>query len=408
MPEAKFAGGVYVAMVTPFDADEEVDLGAFRAVLEYVVGCGAKGILVAGTTGEAHSLSSDEREQLWRSAVKWARGRAAVLAGTGWSTTREALRFQEIAADCGCDAALALTPWFERPSQDGLLAYYSELAEAARIPLFAYHNPSRTGLDWPAEGIAEAARELRGGLAGVKDSAHRPERVRVIREGAPPGFFIFSGGAHQREEFGAAGADASISALANALPAEAVDAYGGDEAKRDYFAEVTGHLQRSGNLIALLKHMMNEMDLPVGRPRRPHDALPPGEAAAAPKLRYRGGAASPRPAERFGEDLVVHVTFPDIVEKCLAAPPPAGLARGVIYSADEDGRCYNHHAQIVRFGGRFLVGWSAGWLNEDSPGQVVMVSTSADGRDWSEPRPMMPPPEDRLRWTMGGFWELDG
>ncbi len=408
MTECKLTGGLCVALVTPFDADENLDLGAFRAVLEYAVGCGVDGVVAAGTTGEGHALSADERGDLWRAAVRGARGRVPVIAGTGATTTREALGLLALAAEAGCDAALALTPWFEKPTPQGIKSYYAELAEHASVPLLLYHNPSRTGLAWPAEHIAEVARQLAGPVIGVKDSAHDPARAAAIRAAAPEGFLIYSGWPHRRAEFAAAGADGCISALAGALPAEALDAYNGDAAKAEYFGSVHAHLRRSANFIALLKHMMTEMDLPAGRPRRPHGALPSRELAAAPELRFRGGAASPRPAATFKASETVHLLAPGLFERCLASAPPAGTETVTVYRASGDDYGYNHHAQIARHDGRFYAGWSAGWVNEDSPGQVVRVSTSADGREWSAPQPAMPLPEGRLRWTMGGFWPHHG
>jgi 4-hydroxy-tetrahydrodipicolinate synthase len=406
--DSRLTGGVYAAIVTPFDDGENLDLGAFRAVLEYVVGCGVNGLVVAGTTGEAHALKEGEREALWSAAVKHVRGRCPIIAGTGATTTREALELQRVAAACGCDAALALTPWFEKPSPEGILAYYSDLAEVAELPLLLYHNPTRTGLDWPAEHIAEVALRLEGKAVGVKDSAQDPERVRVIRDGAPPGFLIYSGGAHAREEFRAAGADGCISALACALPAEALEAYRGDPAKREYFGRVAACLSRSQNYVTLLKYMMTEMDLPAGRVRRPHDLLPRKERENAPELRYRGGGSREPPAWDYSAAEVVPLMSPGLLEECLAAEPISGLEVASVYTANAEDYCYNHHAQIAHFDGRYWVGWSAGWCNEDSPGQVVRVSTSVDGKTWTEPEFAMPGPEDSLRWTMGGFWELDG
>ncbi len=404
----KLGGGVYAAIVTPFDSGERPDPGAFRAIVEYVVGCGIGGLVVAGTTGENHALAREEKESLWSAAAKWARGRCPVVAGTGATTVREALVLQKIAADCGCDAALALTPWFEKPSPEAILRYYSDLAEAAEIPLLLYHNPSRTGLDWPAEHVAEVARKLDGRVVGVKDSAHDPRRVRTIRDGAPEGFMIFSGWPHTRAEFEAAGADGVIDALAGALPAETVEAWEGNAGKRAYVERVYAHLNRSGNYIALLKHMMNAMDLPAGPARRPFDSADPREIAGAPELRFRGGAAEVRPAWGFRDDQAVHLIDRGLVDACAAAPEMAGLSSSVVYRAEADDYCYNHHPQITWFDGRFWLGWSAGFCNEDSPGQVVRVATSTDGVNWSGPEFVMPCPQDRLRWTMGGFWQHRG
>lgn len=404
----KLVGGVNAALVTPFDENENLDLGAFRAVLEYVVGCGVNGIVVAGTTGEAHALTDDEREQLWRASVKWTRGRCPVIAGTSATSTRQSLRLQEVAADCGCDAALALPPWFENPVPEAIERFYADLADAAKIPLLLYHNPSRTKLDWPAEHLAGVARKLHGPVIGVKDSAHDLDRVKTIRRDAPEDFLIFAGWPHRRVAFEGAGANGTIDALASALPAEAVESWNGEEAKLIYFGLVYSHVNRSTNYIALLKHMMSEMDLPAGKSRRPFDYVPPAELKAAPELRYRGGAADEKPKWGFAESDVVKLLEPGLFEKSLESDPIAGLENASVYRAEGDDYCYNHHAQIFQFNDRYFIGWSAGWTNEDSPGQVVRYSVSSDGKTWSEPKEVMPPPEDRLRWTMGGFWELDG
>jgi 4-hydroxy-tetrahydrodipicolinate synthase len=406
--DSKLVGGVYAAIVTPFDANEKLDLGAFRAVLEYVVGCGVQGLVVAGTTGEGHALAAKEKKALWNAAVKHTRARCPVVAGTGATTTRQALELQRMATDCGCDALLPLTPWFEKPSPDAILAYYSDLADAAKLPILLYHNPSRTGLDWPAEHIAEVACKLAGKVVGVKDSTHKPERVRVLRENTPDDFLIFSGWPYARAEFEAAGANGAIDALATVLPAETVDAWNGIPEKLEYVRSVYRQLHKSRNYIALLKHMMNQMDLPAGRVRRPHDILSDEEKKSAPELRYRGGAAGQPPAWGYSSAEVQPLLAPGLLEECIAAPPVKGLEISSAFKASDDDYCYNHHAQITHFDGRFWVGWSAGWCNEDSPGQVVRVATSRDGKSWSQPEFVMSPPEGALRWTMGGFWEFDG
>ena len=187
-------GGLYAALVTPFAGDESLDPGAFRAVCEYVVGCGVDGIVVAGTTGEAHALSAEEREALWKLAVGQARGRVPVVAGAGATTAREARRLIKLAADCGCDAAMVLTPWFERASPAAVESYYAELAETSPLPMLLYHIPSRTGLDWPPEAVGAVARRLfPGKVIGIKDAMQSPARVAAIRKAVPPGFLIFSG-----------------------------------------------------------------------------------------------------------------------------------------------------------------------------------------------------------------------
>jgi 4-hydroxy-tetrahydrodipicolinate synthase len=404
-PPPRIRGGVYAALVTPFDETDALDLGAFRCIVEYVVGCGIHGIVVAGSTGENHALDDAEKEQLWRAAVAVARGRCPVVAGTGATTTCHALRLQRIAADCGCDAAMALTPWFGRPSTEAVHRYYAALAEQATIPILLYHIPSLTGLDWPPEAVARIAREFPGRVIGLKDATNTVERVRALRPLLPPEFLLFSGGPHQRAAFEAAGTNGHIDSLATALPAEAVDAWNGQPRNTAYFTEVGAALGKATNWIAFLKHMMSAMDLPAGRPRRPHDALTEEEKRNAPNLRTRGGTLSSRPAWGYTDADIAPLLGPGLYERCLAAKPIQGLERFMVFRAAEGDCCYNHHAQLAWFDNRFWVGWSAGWYNEDSPGQMVRVATSADGRSWSAPMTVTPPPEGRLRWAMGGFWD---
>ena len=280
-------GGVYAALVTPFDESEALDLPAFQAIVECVVGCGVHGIVVAGSTGESHALDAGEKERLWRAAVQGARGRCQVVAGTGATTTREAARLQKVAADCGCSAAMAITPWFAHPTPEAVLRYYAELAELTTIPLILYHIPSLTGLDWPPEAVAAVARELRGAVIGLKDATGDSERVRIVRKLVPEGFLIFAGGPHQRTEYSAAGTDGCIDSLATALPAEAVAAWNGEARSIDCYTKTYAQLSCSQNFIAMLKYAMSGMGLPAGRPRRPHDGLSDEEKKSAARLSAR-------------------------------------------------------------------------------------------------------------------------
>ena len=405
----KITGGLLIPTVTPFDAREEVDLGAFRAILEYQIGGGIDGVLITGTTGEGHSLTVDERRALWTTAVAQARGRIPVLAGTGATTTRQAAELLAIAGECGVDAAVILTPWFEMASPAALAEYYARLAEDSPLPILLYHNPPKTHIDWPPEAIGELAHKLAGKVIGIKDSFNTPARVERIRSLACEGFLIFSGGAGNRAEYAAAGADGCIDMAANMLPAEAAMAYAGDARKIDFFRRVNEVIRSSSNPIAMLKALMTAMDLPAGPCRHPHNHLEPGELENAPQLRFREGAFSrPAVAKAATPPKPVPLLKAGLLEACLAAEPPADAWTATVFLAAEGRRQYSHHPQIIRFDGRFWVAFSAGWVNEDSPGQVVLFSTSEDGRDWSDPKPVMDPPEGPLRWTMSAFAVEDG
>jgi 4-hydroxy-tetrahydrodipicolinate synthase len=422
MAGQRLSGGLYAAVITPFDEREEVDLGAFRAVVEYVVSEGIEGLVVAGTVGEAHALTAEERAGLWRTAVEQARGRVPVVAGTGATTTRAARRLLTLAADCGCDAAMVLTPWFEPVTAEVIEHYFVEVAEGAPLPILLYHNPSRTHVDWPPEAVAAVARRLAGAVVGYKDSAHDPARVAAVRALVPKEFVIYAGTPAERSVYAEAGANGAIDGLAGALPAECADAWAGDPRHARNVAAVQACLRRSVNFIALLKAMMCQMGLPAGKPRRPNDVFPAAELEAARAALALGGrlVASPasllladapttpvRPTGDATRSAAVHLMAPGLVERCLAAAP-IRAERTPVYRGQPGQYQYNHHAAIACFDGRFFAAWSAGWVNEDAPGQTVVWSTSADGRRWSEPLEAVPTPEGRARWTCGQFWERDG
>lgn len=410
MGAGTLTGGLCVACVTPFDRDEAVDTDAYRSIAEHLIASGVDALVVAGTTGEAHALGLEERRVLWETAVAHAAGRVPVVAGVGATTTRQAKRFLRLAADCGCDAALTLTPWFEKPSPDALESYYTELADATRIPILSYHNPSRTGLEWSVEAIAAMAGKLAGKVVGHKEATPDLERAAALRKLAPSGFLLFCGPPHRRAEFGAV-TDGCVDDLSNAVAAEAVEAYHGDTDKVRYIEPLAACLSRSSNYIALLKAMMRKVGLPAGVPRRPHHRVPEAEVDGAKALLAADGRLGAGSADEHGRPSsagnVVHLLEDGLLERCINAEPPP-LETVAICPAERGGHQYACHASIAYFGGRFFAAWSQGIINEDSPGQVVRYATSDDGRAWSDPEFVMPPPEGKLRWTNAGFWLRNG
>ncbi|MDD4890474.1 MAG: dihydrodipicolinate synthase family protein [Phycisphaerae bacterium] len=417
MAKARITGGVFAPIVTPFDADEQVDLSAFRAIVEYLAASGITGLLVTGTTSEAYTLDLDDRRKLYEAAIRQANGRLQILAGAGAVTTREAERFTALAADCGCDAACILTPWFQTPSPLGLERYLGDIADhvKGRIPLLFYHNPARTGLNWPTEHIAELANKFSGAYIGIKESSQSTDRVAAVRKLVRPEFLIYSGNAHMQPVFAPAGANGTIDPLVNALPAEALRAAGGDQGMVKTYGAIAATLAKSTNLIATLKRLMVSLGLPAGRARRPHDAVDPAQydalaaavAATGRMTAARGDGTSESHAATSGKLPPVHVITPEVLDEGLRRPP-AKASHVTLYRAVEDGFGYNHHAAITVFGGRYFAAWSAGRMNEDNPGQIVQFATSGDGVTWSAPQPVMPTPEGKNRWTNAGFWARGG
>jgi 4-hydroxy-tetrahydrodipicolinate synthase len=162
-------GSVITAMVTPFDANGALDVDAAVRLARWLVDHGNDGLVVAGTTGEAPTLSDDEKCQLW-SAVADA-VTVPVVAGCGTNDTRHTVELTRRAAACGVAGALIVTPYYNRPSQAGLFGHFQAAAEASALPVMIYDIPFRTGRKVAHETLLRLAREVRGVVA-VKDAAN--------------------------------------------------------------------------------------------------------------------------------------------------------------------------------------------------------------------------------------------
>lgn len=143
--------GVYTALITPF-AGGKPDLEAFERLIERQIEAGVSGVVVCGTTGESATLTDAERVELYRAAVRIVRGRVQVIAGSGTNGTARAAELTRAAADAGCDGGLVVTPYYNKPSQEGLYHHYRTVAEAAPgLPIILYNVPSRTGVSLEVE-----------------------------------------------------------------------------------------------------------------------------------------------------------------------------------------------------------------------------------------------------------------
>ncbi len=142
--------GAATAIVTPF-CDRSLDLPAFSRLLLRQLQAGIRTIVVTGTTGEASTLTTDEKVLLWQLAVDTAGGKATVIAGIGTNNTAQSAELARAAEQCGVDALLAVTPYYNKATQEGLYRHYVTLAEATSLPLITYNVPSRTGVELQAE-----------------------------------------------------------------------------------------------------------------------------------------------------------------------------------------------------------------------------------------------------------------
>lgn len=149
-------GGVLTAMVTPFGADGGIDEEASADLIRHLLANGSDGVVLAGTTGEGSTLTDDEDVVLWEIGVEVS-GDAPVIAGTGTNDTRHSIELTERAAGCGVDAALVVTPYYNRPTRKGILAHYEAVAGATDLPIVVYNIPQRTGTDMPNDLLAELA-----------------------------------------------------------------------------------------------------------------------------------------------------------------------------------------------------------------------------------------------------------
>lgn len=183
-------GAVLVAMVTPFDEHLDLDLEASVALARWLVGQGADGLVLAGTTGEAPTLSDDEKTDLWRAVREVVS--VPLLAGTGSNDTRHTVELSRRAAEAGMDGLLVVTPYYNRPSQAGIEAHFRAVGQATDLPFLVYDIPVRAGRKVDREVLLRLAHEVPT-MVGVKDAAGNPaESARLVAE-APDGFDLYSG-----------------------------------------------------------------------------------------------------------------------------------------------------------------------------------------------------------------------
>ncbi len=207
--------GSFVALITPF-RDGEVDDDAFQSFVEWQIEEGTDGLVPCGTTGESPTLNHDEHMRVTGLCVEAAAGRVPVLAGTGSNSTDEAVSLTRHAKEAGADGALVVTPYYNKPTQEGLYQHYRTLAEAVDIPIVIYNIPSRSIVDMSVETMARLA-ELPN-VVGVKDATAKLDRVSKQRLAMGPDFIQLSGEDATALALMAHGGHGCISVTANAAP----------------------------------------------------------------------------------------------------------------------------------------------------------------------------------------------
>jgi len=209
--------GSLVALVTPMDEVGNVDQAALERLVEFHIDNHTDAIVAVGTTGESATLDVEEHCDVVRQVVALANGHIPVIAGTGANSTREAITLTARSADLGVDACLLVTPYYNKPGQQGLYLHYKAVAEAVDIPQILYNVPGRTACDMSDETSMRLA-EIPN-IIGLKDATGDLQRAAWLVKHRPDGFALYSGDDATAMEFVLAGGDGVISVTANVMPA---------------------------------------------------------------------------------------------------------------------------------------------------------------------------------------------
>ena len=275
-------GRVIPAMVTPFNEDGALDVDASVTLAKWLVEQGSEGLVITGTTGEGPAVTDEEDWELWRAVAEAVT--VPVIAGTTTNDTAHSVHQTRKAEELGCDGILAVTPYYNRPSQEGIYAHFDAVAAATRLPVVLYDIPVRTGRKIETTTLLRLAHEIPNVVA-VKDAAGNPgETAKVIRD-APEGFEVYSGDDNLTLPLLAVGAVGVISVAAHWSAPEFVammdawEAGNADEARQINARLVESFDYETGDAApnpVPTKAMMRTLGLPVGEPRLPMGPTPDG------------------------------------------------------------------------------------------------------------------------------------
>jgi 4-hydroxy-tetrahydrodipicolinate synthase len=207
--------GSIPALVTPFK-NGELDLDTLKKLVDWQIEQGSTGLVPVGTTGESPTLSHEEHEAVVEAVVTFAAGRVPVIAGAGSNNTVEGIRLIQHAERVGADAALVVTPYYNKPTQAGLIAHYTALHDCCQLPIVIYNIPGRSVVDMSPETMGKLAQLPR--IIGVKDATGKIERVSMQRASCGPDFIQLSGEDATALGFNAHGGTGCISVTANVAP----------------------------------------------------------------------------------------------------------------------------------------------------------------------------------------------
>jgi 4-hydroxy-tetrahydrodipicolinate synthase len=209
--------GSMVALVTPMASDGGIDEESLRELVEWHITEGTDAIVAVGTTGESATLDEKEHCKVIRQVVEFVAGRVPVIAGTGANSTTEAIALTQCAKEVGADACLLVTPYYNKPTQEGLYQHFKAIAEAVDIPQILYNVPGRTACDMLPETVGRLAKV--NNIIGIKEATGDLSRVTEIRNLCGDEFILLSGDDPTAREFVLLGGQGTISVTANIAPA---------------------------------------------------------------------------------------------------------------------------------------------------------------------------------------------
>ncbi len=215
--------GSMVALITPMFEDRSVDFGALESLVEFHIDQGTSAIISMGTTGESATLDRDEHIEVMRKTVEFSKSRIPVIAGTGANSTSEAIELTKAAKEIGADACLLVTPYYNKPTQEGLYQHYKLIAETVDIDQILYNVPGRTAVDLSVD-TALRLSSIKN-IIGIKDATGDLNVAQALIDSCPEDFLLYSGDDATAIEFILMGGHGGISVSANVAPKAVSDAY---------------------------------------------------------------------------------------------------------------------------------------------------------------------------------------
>lgn len=288
-------GRQIVAMVTPFDEERELDLDRVQEFADRLVVGGNDAIIVNGTTGESPTVFYPQKMDLFRAVVEAVAGRVPVIANVGDNCTADTVSFARDVEPLGVDGLMCVVPYYNKPPQEGLYRHFRTIAGSVGLPIILYNIPGRCVINMEAETTLRLARDC-GNVVAVKEASGRMDQIRAIIDGAPEGFWVYSGDDAATYDIMAAGGAGVISTIANVAPErmkQVVDlcAAGDLEAAKqanDALLPLMNGLFETSNPI-LVKEALRLVGFPVGGVRLPLiDATPEQSARLEAIMRETG------------------------------------------------------------------------------------------------------------------------